>query len=605
MKRKWTKALTGIAISAALISNASVITAFADEAQPAAAYYETQYQLTNVLKAGVKSVLNERSGQGRQIGAVVKLENTGSKVTRVPEYEVRARTKDGIEYTLQPSLANVKSIQPKEKVELSYLLQLDRQDTVELSEVFWVDINEYVYPKEETVVLTVPVDNIAWKGTDDAITEPSAIKKWGESFSLPVLNKNLEFIPQHITDESTDKGPATLVTLLTENKGDSTETVPAFSLDGRSEDKVFPGRLVESNVQLKPGEKKNIHVLIPTDTDVTLKSLNVVSQETFVKTSLLGVAATANPQNGAANANPQGGAANAIPQGVEVTNYTVGRLNILLPSREQGAGEYIPEYKLGDKIAFDPYSKLVDKNLDVSLVELTLNGNELYGYQTVIAKLLLKNNGERPLSLPALGLELSSADGYTYSGERQAGTVQSLAPKLSYVVNYAFAVPSSESGEKLVLKLLDNKIAEPYGVPISSYKVAVQPADESGNLLSFYPFTVNLKSWTLQYSGGMSLGIYYNYHLKLDLDIEKKEDVVVDLNSSYLKAELEDSSGRVFGSQNYSFVGPNRLISGEQTLTFPNVRTDELNYPATIKLYEAIQTPNGEAKRLIKTLKQQ
>lgn len=589
MNKKWTKTLTSIMITTALISNASIITAFADEAESAASVsYETQYQLTNVLKAEVKTVLSDKSGQGRRIGAVVKLENTGNKVTRVPEYEVRLRTKDGTEYTLQGSYANAKAVHPKEKVELSYLLQLDREDEVELAELYWVDINDYVYPKEETVVLSVPVDHIAWKGTDAVITEPSAIKKWGETFALPVLNKNLQFTPQSIIEENTDKGPATLVTLLAENLGDSTETVPAFTLEGKSEEKVYPGQLVESNAQLKPGEKKNIHFLILAETGETLKSLNVVTQESFVKPSL------------------QGSEAKGSSQSVDVTNYTVGILNILLPGQNLNIADFVTDYKFGEKISFDPYSKLIDKNLDVSLVGLTLNENESFGYQTVIAKLLLKNNSERPLALPALGLELSSADGYTYAGVRQAGAAQSLTPNLSHVVNYAFTVPSSETGDKLLIKFLDNKIVEPYGVPISAYKVAVQPQEEASELLSFYPFTVNLKSWSMANLTNPALAgpLTYSYRIKMDLEINKKEDVVVDQNSSYLKLELRDSLNRELGSQSFSFVGTKRLISGEQILSFDNIRTDQFEYPITINIYEAVQTPNGEAKRLVKTLKQ-
>jgi hypothetical protein len=86
--------------------------------------------------------------------------------------------------------------------------------------------------------------------------------------------------------------------------------------------------------------------------------------------------------------------------------------------------------------------------------------------------------------------------------------------------------------------------------------------------------------------------------------VEQVDNVVADAGFSKLKIELTDTLGRVIGSQSVPFTGTNKLISGEQTISFSNIYTDNYQYPLVVKLYESIDTPNGEANRLVKTLKQ-
>ncbi|WP_438445787.1 hypothetical protein [Gorillibacterium sp. sgz5001074] len=580
MNTKWTRTITAVAVSAALMTQGLALTAYADAGVGTTALHSVQYQLTQALKAEVKSVLSDKTEGGVRIAVVIRLENTGSRVMRVPEYELRAKTTDGLEYTLAGSLTNYKSILAKEKIELSYMAFIDRDVAVSIDEIEWVKVNKYVYPMEETVMLSVPASSMTWQGEDSVISEPAALKKWGEAFRIPVLSENLEFTPLFTVNQSTEQGPVTLVAMLAENRGERTETIPAFTLEGRSETKSFQGVMVQSNVELKKGEKKTIHFLIPHEANETLKSVNVVTPEKFVTL------------------------------GNQAVGYTVGRLNILLPAKDNTIWDMVPQYKMGDAMVFDPYSKLVDRNLSVSLIDLTMNGNDADGFQTIMAKLVVRNNHDRPLALPALGMELSSEDGYTYVGTRQDGASQILMPKLGYVVNYSFTVPSSEKGDKLLLKMLDDQLVSTmapqlkasYGVPISAYKVVAQPVVNTGDELSFYPYSVKLKYWNINTDSSMVTN--YTYRIKMDLDIKKTEDVVVNAKSSYMKLELVDSVGRVIGAQNFSFTGNNALISGEQTLTFSNISTYQHLYPMQVRVYEAVQTPTGEAKRLVKVLKQ-
>lgn len=584
MNTKWKKTLLSVVISTSLLPSLPALNAYADEAAPVSAV-ETivQYDLTNVLKAEVKSVLSEKTGSGTRIAAVVKLQNTGDSVTRVPDYDIRVKTTEGIEYTLQSSAGNAKAVQPKEKVELTYMITLDRDETVSLSELSWVDVDEYVYPKVETPIVTVPVEAATWHGDDSVIQDPAAIKKWGEPFRLPMLVEGLEFTPTGLLQEKTDKGPVTLITLLAENKGQTVEKVPSFGIDGKTDTKTYEGIMLEKDIELQPGEKKNVYMAIVSEQNAVLNSLLVATRETYAQ------------------------AGQQTP-----VEFSVGRISIALPEQTTRLADLLSTYSFGDTMAFDPYSKMIDNELKVSMVDLSLSGNDEDGYQTVLAKLLLRNTSERPLPLPALGMELTSLSGSSYTGSRQEMANQTLMPNLSYVVDYSFTVPSSEKGELLVLKMMDNQTVAPYSVPIAGYKVAVK-APETGtdsDTMKFYPYDVKLNSWTMNTNTYYSVtgsqvynNIMYGYKLKLDLDIRKLEDVVVDQNSSKMKIELLDRLGRIMGSESFSFTGVSKLISGEQTLSFNNIKSDEQEFPnMTINIYEAVTTPTGEAKRLVKTL---
>ena len=574
MRPKWKRTLSVVLASATLLLTAPALPIRADGADVAPeAGQSSLYRLTDTVLAEVKSVLNEREGDGTRIGAVVRLVNDGTRVTRVPDYELRARTADGIEYTLRPSAANAKAIQPKERVELSYMLTLEHVREPELSELIWVDVNEYVYPKEETVVLSVPVDAIVWRGDDDAVAD-AEWRPWGQPFTLPVLSETIVFTPVTLTREKTPNGPVEVVTLIAENKGERTETVPNFRLDGLAGNRTYAGQRVEAEVELKPGEKKYVHYGILTENNAELAGLVVKTPETFVQ-----VGPDGNPN---------------------VVTYAVGRFWLDLPQQTGTPLSRLPEYKLREPIAFDPMNKLIDEHTTVSLVDLSLNESDTAGYNTIVAKFLVKNNDTRPAPLPAFQVELSNEAGFRYFGTRQTTAVQQLMPNLSYVINYFFTVPSTEKGDTLVMNILDGVTAAPYNVPIAGMKVAVRQ-DENSDVLSFYPYQVKLNYWAISAQGSAA---GYTYKLKIDVDITAVDDVVADPNASNMKIELADPLGRTIASQTLPFTGPNRLVSGAQHIYFQNLRTDQFEWPLTIRLYEAIQTPAGEAKRLVATFKQ-
>lgn len=575
MKRTFKTTLTAAVLSVSLaVTAVPTLVLAADAAVSEAQSVRGQYQLTSVVRADIKGVTDERTGDSTRIGAAVRLYNEGTRVTRVPDFELRARTVDGIEYTLKPSAGNAKAIQPKEKVDLSYMISIDGGVAGELAEIAWVEVDEYVYPKVETTVLAVPVQGLAWNG-EDFEADQNALSAWGKPFRLPVLSETLQFTPVTLINEKTPQGPVTVVTLVAENTGNRTETVPNFRIDGRTDSKSYPGKRVEETVELKPGEKKYVHYGILTENNVTLSKLIVVTPETFVA---LG--------------------ADGTPS---VEQFTVGRVAIELPQGDTVDPATLPAYTLRDRITFDPLSKLIDKETDVSLADLSMTESEAAGYNTVIAKFLVKNNGERPVPLPAFQVELTNAQGFRYFGTRQVTAVEQLAPNLSYVINYAFAVPSSETGEDLFMKLLDSQTAAPYNIPIAGFKTAVVEDKTDDDVLSFYPFTAKLRTWDISALGSMA---GYTYKMRLDLDITAADDVVADPNASSMLIEICDPLGRPIASETRPFTGPNHLVSGPQTFAIQNLLTDQFEWPLTINIYEAIQTPNGVAKRLVKTLKQ-
>jgi hypothetical protein len=145
-----------------------------------------------------------------------------------------------------------------------------------------------------------------------------------------------------------------------------------------------------------------------------------------------------------------------------------------------------------------------------------------------------------------------------------------------------------------------NSTAPAYRSTIAALLVPVQP-DDDHTAVHLYPYTLNIKSWTL--SPVMQSISAYNYKLHLDMDFTRDPQVVLDNNFSTLKFELIDALGSSLGAKYFPFVGANRLVSGDQWLVFPGVTSDQANSNLTVKISESINTPNGEMNRVIAVLK--
>ncbi|MDU0201570.1 hypothetical protein ACYEXS_03155 [Paenibacillus sp. MAH-36] len=583
MNKKMKRSLATIVLSAALLTTAS-FPAWAAEGVSSAVFAQTStntsYALTDKVEVEIKSILNEHESDTTKLGAVIRIKNTTDKITRVPDYELRVRMADGVEYTLQPSAKNPKSILPKTQQELSYLTNAERSDDAELSELSFVDVDMEVYPKKETTLLSVPVDAaLVWKGSDSTITKASALLKWGEAFTLPSLRTSVGFIPVDIHKEITAKGVSTVVQIQVVNPTNERQTVPNFGIDGKTDSKVYSGDRAEASVVLDPGEKKYIHIVIPTDLDTEFTSLNVVTPESFFASQGDGK--------------------------MQEDTYRVGRANILLPVGAATQGVIpAPDYTLGTPVKLDSTNKFVPSNVDVSLVELHVTNNEDDGFNTAVAKFKLTNNSDRPVPIPAIQTELVSKDGFAYGGRRQAATALSVVPKASYVVSYSYALPASETGEGLKMNLYSQQASGDtvYKSLLATAKVPVQTNETTSKVLNVYPYEINIKDWSI--SAIYQASLTYDYKLKLELDIKPDKQVTVDKYNNKLSFELFDKVGNPVGKTTKDLSGEGRLYSGSNTIDL-SARSGQLDFPIQVKVYETFTNEYGETvKRFLTTFKQ-
>ena len=527
------------------------------------------YYLTNSIKTAVKSILNEQTAEGTRIIAVVRLYNVGSRFTRVPDLEVRVRTEGDIEYILRPSFNNAKRIQPKETVELSYMIVVDRVDTFSLTELSWVEVDEYVYPKLEKKVLSIPIPAREWRGENAVFTDPAWIKPWGEPFTIPELSSVLEFKTISLDEQSTPQGVMRIVKVLATNNGYTKKPIPDFRIAGKSDTNVYFGKRIEKEpLELESGEQRYLHYAIPAGNKIKMKSLFILIPEVF-----------------------------AVDEKT-VIHYSIGQLNVILPSDNKTIEALDPlnNYEVNHPILFDPLNEIIQAEVDISMVALQMHQGVEGGFKVAIAKFKLHNRGASPIPLPKFQAQLLNSSSDKYSGTRQSTVVETLMPNINYVVNYSFILPNTLTGENLVMEILDGVTIAPYKITIAKFKTKVQ-VNETENVFTFYPYNVNLNKWALAMNTG--LGKDDHYKLMLDLAISIQDDVVVDQSYSKMKVEVIDAQGGVIGSKILSFTGENRLMNGIQMIRINSERFGESH---SLRIYETIDTPFGQAERLIKTM---
>lgn len=637
MKQPWKTALTFVIIGTTLLpANLPVLAADTTQATVTA---PSNFGLTDSIRAAVKSVAIETTAGGTRIGASVRLFNGGTQKTRVPDHQLHVRTTDGVKYTLKASAANKTALEPGEIGELVYMTVIEGTPAIKLSELSFVNVDEYVYPKKETNLLTIPLGaRQVWYASAAGADKAAEPKGWGEAFTIPGLNSSLRYTPAAVkiqypisgasvgasagaasggtsggasapeaggaaaapgdaaaasggasgapngtpaaapnaAGEAT--GPVALVTLLVENPGVGRETIPEFRIDGQSENKTYSGSRTEHGaVTVEAGEKKYIHFAIPVEHNVTLTSLFVTTTETFVSGGGQGSPTTA-------------------------TGFDVGRVQIAVPGGAKTDTAPAISYRIGSPIVFDPLNKMIDANTEVTLMEMHLHESD-NGFHSVVAKFRITNKSDKPVPVPAFQTEILGGDGAAYAGARQSGVAAALNPNMSYVMNYSFNVPKTEDGKQLTIKLLDTQSAAPYTSTIASLQTAAN-TDAAGDTFAMYPFDLKIVDWTLSATTPGSMGgLIYSYKISFTLEVKQSDNVVVDQNFSRLYMELVDTKGRVLGTAEGSFTGPNKLATGKQILTF-NAKTEQLENPFTIRVYEAFDTPSGLAKRYITTLKQ-
>ncbi|WP_079908749.1 hypothetical protein [Paenibacillus sp. 32352] len=586
MKNKtWKTSLTAMLLSAAMIqSSVPALAALAPE--PAVSAPSSNYGLTDDIRAAIKNVSVIPTASGSQIAATVRLYNGGAAQNRVPEHELRVRTTGGVEYKLVPSANNKTALQPKEISELVYMATVESKEITGIDQLSFVHTDVYTYPKQETTLLSMPATSVWYgnNGTNQMVSLP-----WGQPFSIPGVNSDLVYTPAEVSKQSasaapaasaeaskqsTAAGPVLLVTLLAENPSAGRQMIPSFRIDARSGQKTYEGKRSETDpVSLEAGEKAYIHFSIPVDQDAAMTDLLVVSTDAFISKT-----------------------------GNQEVPISTGKAAIAWPTADQMKSPAV-SYTMGTPIPFDSLTKVIDKQTEVSLVELHLHENPESGYKTAIAKLKFTNNGSSPVSMPELQAELADSNSLTFTGVRQTNVSPTLEPGLSYIAAYSFHLPRSESGGQFQLKLLDPLTAAPYKTTVASIRTGAQQ-EEGGDTFSMYPYDITLNDYSVSYSTMAGNPITYTYKINVDMDIKQKENVVVDTNFPMLRFEIVDPAGRIVGTTDASFTGPKKLISGKQTINSNSIQSDEFSSPITVNMYEVITTPNGEAERLVKSFQQ-
>ncbi|CAN7694122.1 hypothetical protein [Paenibacillus sp. LjRoot56] len=380
------------------------------------------------------------------------------------------------------------------------------------------------------------------------------------------------------------------------NESDGIVTVPNLTGEfqaSRSNVGVTSSDNAVRSAYLSPNESTTFHFqgVVPASLNAEALQLVVLEKQSAAASTTTGAS------TGTGNGSGTGtGAAGNTDNSKQVASLPVSVTSLAGAGVAGEATTYAAAsaYKIGEPFKLASTNSM-DSNMDMSLVELGMSVNTDFGYKTVVAKYKLTNKSTTTLALPDFQTDLTNEDGYTYTGVRQTNVAKNIAPNTSYVLNYSYMVPDSEDADKLALNLYDtNRLA------VGSFKTEVQPIPETGPI-SVYPFTIDFDDYSL--SATYSKDGSYSYRLRLDLDVQRQAQVITDANFSSLVFEVVDTEGRLLSSKPMTFTGQQRILSGVQFLEFTNIRSEQLNTGSYFNIYEVISTPNGEAKRLIRTIK--
>lgn len=570
MIQRWKLTLTTATITAMLLCISVPVLADEAPSESTSVIAVSNNNLTATIQTAIKGVSVDSNPNGsNRIAATVRLYNNGSGKVRVPDYELRAQTKEGLQYRLVASSENVKTLEPKEVAELVYVSEFDSKTSPHVSGLSFVKVDEFSYPKIETDLLYIPLGSEVWYGTDSASSSLNTLP-WNQTFTIPGINSQLRYTPVGYSMQHTDKGVTALITLLAENPEIGSATIPDFRIDTLVGKKKYTGkRTEEARIELAVGEKKFIHFAISMENGSIPTNLLVMTTENF-------------------------SSANATVK----TAIDMGRLAIAIPSAEQ-ANVTMGSYSIGNPIAIDPLYGIVD-HTEISLMEMHMQQNPGESSKTAIAKFLFVNKNSKPIPIPIFETELTSNSGATYSGNRQTNAAATLNPGLGYIVSYSFNLPVSEDSSGLVLTLLDTKTAASYKIAAASVLAPVQKATE-GNTLVLYPFDVEITDYSVG-TNYVASNLAYSYKLKISLDIKKKDNIEINSDFSKLRFEVVDTLGRVLATADQVLTGDKKLVTGTQTIVTSDIKSEQFEFPIKTNVYELIDTTNGQAKRLIKTL---
>ncbi|MFK7696092.1 hypothetical protein [Paenibacillus sp. HJGM_3] len=252
-------------------------------------------------------------------------------------------------------------------------------------------------------------------------------------------------------------------------------------------------------------------------------------------------------------------------------------------------------YTVGEPLKLQP-SQLVNDHLDTALMDFRLYENVANGYKTAVAKFKLTNTGTSTIAMPEWSTELIGEDGLVYSGSVIKPGSQEVAPNTSYMLTFTYLVPNATEGQTYTIHLYDGKTAAPVKLTLGAFKTALL-ADEEDRHYSLYPYGAIINDFSLFYA---FLNKTYTFQFRVDLDLVKKEQLLVDAATSTLQFDLVDADGNPVATQTLAF---NAIKNGSTSIKFTNDQLSEFSNVYHILVYDVIENGTGSLRRLLADLK--
>ncbi|WP_261303831.1 hypothetical protein [Paenibacillus andongensis] len=526
----------------------------------------------------------------------VSVKNLGSSSVKLPSgLQVRLVDANGLKYTAAVASGSDTTFLPNQSDTMTLKTLVSRQMPTS-----GLTLEYYYLNQSEDVSLGTLSLNASLQTTALGAKQVYAGQQEGEQVTVKA---NMS------TYSIQDDGVHVQTVVTLSNDGGAIASVPSFSASYQFGDAGTSVTSTDNSVRsgyLASKETATYYFngILPTGVDPNTAQLVLWQKASAGSSSSSGTGSTASTSSGgtaSGTVTASSGSSASSTSGSSGTAAT-GQMPVAVfqlkgASEAQSGFTTAVNYELGSKLNFNN-SSVVNKNLDVSLVELHALENDDLGYKTAVAKYKITNNGTSTLALPELQNELIDSKGNTYTGSRQSVVATQITPGSSYVVSYSYLLPNKTQSdeETFALNVYDDKSVSEGNVSIGTYRVAMQKETE-GDTLALYPFSlkVNDSSISWLYNSGT-----YSYQLNLDLDIAHEDQVIIDSNFSKIEFDMVDSLGRIVGTQTATLTGTGKLTSGKQKVVVTGLKNEQVDSGVVVNMYEVIETPNGTAKRLIK-----
>lgn len=533
------------------------------------------FALTDALKIKIDGVLNEKVLDGTRIGVVVDMKNTSEQITRVPLDALQVKTSTGETYTLNGSLNNPLTVEANEQVKLSYMLSLSRTSTFSLSTLNWVKQNKNVYPMQEKTVLSIPVASFEWRGSKNITHEGGSLPDigWGNPFVIPGEPSSLVFQSVKMMSPTELQHPVTLIILQVKNNSGSEQSIHGFQIDGISAGRVYLGKNISQTPPIiEPGEIQYLYYTVSAKRPVQWDKLLISTPETFMKSDQAEI------------------------------NYQIGRYTLETKSDQSGTKSVTP---VGKAIAFAPWNQLIPSGVGIAF-----DGMKLYqsadtdGYHIAVAKFVVTNNSNLPVSVPDFQAVIRSASGKLYRGSRQGAGTQMINPDFRTMVNCSFILPKNEAAGPMTMTLMDGQSLPSVQIPIATLTTNLDgfKSTTSDSTLIYSPYDVKISQWKVKASTIEKSATSRSATLTLNADIHAPTNMLVDAGYTAMEIETVNDKQQVLGTEPISFSGANRLMEGSNDIVFDNLPLDASYGMLHFKMYEVVNTPEGTAKRYLTTL---